>query len=229
MSIRIRNEIVQLFNGQEQLSLLHISDIHVWFSRRILDDLKEIIFKTNPELIILTGDYYDTPKGAHLFKEFLSEVANSFRIFFISGNHDLLWGRKVFDLLSRIPNCFFVGEDLCSFVSKKGNKYNIGSWKHRSLFEEKSHEKNIVLIHNPEKLNIKELKYIDLILAGHLHGGQFIFFTFNNSHYPGSFFYRHCADRKQFENTTLIVSRGIGDSFPLRFNCPREVVKITIK
>lgn len=229
MSIRIREEEVQLFDGQENLSLLHISDIHVWFSNRALDELKGIVVRVNPDLIILTGDYYDTPKGVSLFKKFLSEIAKSFKIVFIRGNHDLLWGRKHFNQLLNIPNCFYAGERIYSFVSQNGNNYRIGSWKHRSLFERRDHEKNIVLIHNPEKLKIRELKHIDLILAGHLHGGQFIFFTYNRSHYPGSLLYKHCTDRKQIENSTLIISKGIGDSFPFRLNCPREVVKITIK
>lgn len=229
MRIRTRDEKVQLFNGEEDLRLLHISDVHVWFSRRILDELKKVIFKAAPDLIILTGDYYDTPAGAHLFKAFLSEVASSFTIVFIRGNHDFLWGRKLFDLLLGIPNCFYIRDELYSFVSRRGNKYNIGTWKHRALFERKSHEKNIVLIHNPEKLNTRELGHIDLVLAGHLHGGQFIFFTSNKSHYPGSLFYKHCTDRKQLNDTTLIVSKGVGDTFPFRFNCPKEVVRITIE
>jgi uncharacterized protein len=229
MTIKTRDERVHLFNGQEKLRLLHISDVHVWFSRRILDELKRIIFNVNPDLIVLTGDYYDTPRGANLFKDLMSEVANYFTIVFIKGNHDLFWGRKVFDLLVGIPNCFYVDEDVYSFKSPGGNKFNIGGWKHRYLFESRSHEVNILLVHNPGKLMISGLKNINLVLAGHLHGGQFIFFTRNGSHYPGSFVYKHCVDRKQLDNTTLIVSKGVGDTFPFRFKCPKEVVKITIE
>ena len=229
MNIRTRDETIQLFNGQEDFCLLHISDVHVWFSGRTLENLKKIIFNAKPELIILTGDYYDTPKGAHLFKNFLSEIAKSFRIVFIRGNHDLLWGKKLFDQLLSIPNCVSVDDGLYSYMSPKGNIYNIGSWQHRALFKRKSNEKNILLIHNPGKLKMSGLKHIDLVLAGHLHGGQFIFFTFNKSHYPGSFLYKHCTDRKQLNGATLIVSKGIGDTFPFRFNCPREVVRITIE
>lgn len=229
MKIRTREEKIQLFGGKEQLSLLHISDVHVWFSGRVLDDLKKISFELSPDLIILTGDYYDTPKGARLFKSFMTEIAGSFPIVFIKGNHDAIWGKKVFDQLLNIPNCFYVDENFYSFVSSKGNKYNIGGWKHRTLFENKRHEKNIVLLHNPEKLNELEFKHIDLVLAGHLHGGQFILYTADQSHYPGSLLYKYCTDRKQINGTTLIVSKGIGDTFPFRINCPKEVVRITIQ
>ena len=229
MRITTREETVQLFDGKEQLHILHISDVHVWFSNRVLDELKKIIYKASPDLIVLTGDYYDTPKGARLFKAFMSEVSGSFTIAFIKGNHDTLWGKKVLDLIMGIPNCFFVEDDIYSFVSPRGNKYNIGSWKHRNLFETHRDETNIVLLHNPEKLNTQELKYIDMVLAGHLHGGQSIFFTTNQSHYPGSLLYKYCTDRKQINDTTLIVSKGIGDTLPFRINCPREVVKITIQ
>lgn len=229
MKIRTREEKIQLFGGKEQLTFLHISDVHVWFSNRVLDELRKIIYKTTPDLVILTGDYYDTPKGARLFKSFMAEVAGFFPIVFIKGNHDSLWGKKVFNQLLSIPNCYYVEDDFYSFVSSRGNKYNIGGWKHRGLFESKRHEKNIVLLHNPGKLNEIECKHIDLVLAGHLHGGQFILFTSDQSHYPGSLLYKYCTDRKQINGTTLIVSKGIGDTFPFRINCPKEVVRITIE
>lgn len=85
-------------------------------------------------------------------------------------------------------------------------------------------------MHNPEKINDKELANIQVILAGHLHGGQFIFFkTKKKENFPGCLLYKHCSDRKQIHNTTIIVSKGLGDTFPFRLNCPKEMVKILIE
>ena len=70
---------------------------------------------------------------------------------------------------------------------------------------------------------------IDLILAGHLHGGQFILFKTNkNGHFPGSLVYRYCTDRRQLKHTTLIVRKGLGDTFPFRLNCAKEVIRVQI-
>lgn len=230
MPIQIREETLDLYNGDEAFAMLHISDIHVWFSMGILEKLKAIIFKTNPELVVFTGDYFDFPKGAYLFRDFLSEVSLNYKIVFIRGNHDFVYGSRIADLLVGIPNCFCVESSVYTFISAKEYVYNITSWAHRRQLLEQTTGKNIVLIHNPEKLKEKELDGIDLILAGHLHGGQFIFFkTRANAHFPGNLLYRYCTDRKQLNGTTVIISKGVGDTLPFRINCAKEVVRITIR
>jgi len=229
MEIIERQENINLFGGLENLSLLHISDIHLWYSVTVLEKLETIITINNPGLIILTGDYYDLPRGAYNFRDFLHRVAQKYTVVFIKGNHDKIYGSKISNLLLDIPNCHSVENSLYKFLSKQGYHYNITSWANRHNLPVNSHEKNIVLIHNPEKIKARELSNIQLILAGHLHGGQFIFFkTTNNSNFPGCILYKYCTDRKQIDNTTLIVSKGLGDSFPFRLNCPKEVVRITI-
>src|SRR5205807_2464298 len=66
----------------------------------------------------------------------------------------------------------------------------------------------------------------DLVLAGHLHGGQFVLFERRSRLYPGAWINRFTGLR--FEGNTglatLIVSRGAGDTLPTRWNCPREVI-----
>jgi predicted MPP superfamily phosphohydrolase len=148
---------------------------------------------------------------------------------FIRGNHDFLYGSRIASLLLGIPNCYCVEHDLYTFTSRKGHVYNITSWNKRHLLQKETMERNIVLIHNPEQLKEKELPGIDLILAGHLHGGQFIFFqTKTNAHFPGCLLYNYCTDRKQVNGTTVIVSKGLADTFPIRLNCAKEVIKINI-
>ncbi|MBO9201299.1 MULTISPECIES: metallophosphoesterase [Niastella] len=229
MHIYIREETVDFHNGLESLTALHFSDIHTWFSTGILKKLKAIIFENDPALLLFTGDYFDIPRGAYLFRNFLCEIAPTYPIIFIRGNHDFFYGSRIADLLLGIPNCHCVESDIYSFTSSAGFTYHITSWDKRHYLKTHTLEKNIVLIHNPEKLKDKEMEGIDLILAGHLHGGQFILFkTINNAYFPGSLLYKYCTDRKQLRDTTLIISKGIGDTFPLRLNCPKEVIRIRI-
>lgn len=170
MEIIERKEIINIFDGNENLSIIHISDIHLWFSKSILDKIKSIIISNNPDLIILTGDYYDTPKGAYNFREFLSEISQTHTVVFILGNHDTIYETKISNLLLGISNCFSVENEVYKYQSKQGYFYNITSWKNKNNLPICLNEKNIVLIHNPEKIDNKELSNINLILAGHLHG-----------------------------------------------------------
>jgi len=229
MNIQLREETLAWHKGQESLTLLHISDIHVRFSKGILEKLKAIILQHHPDLIIFTGDYFDIPRGAHLFRDFLCTISLSYKIVFIRGNHDFVYGSRIANLLIGIPNCHCVESSVYTFISRNGFVYNITSWEQRHRLKQQTAEKNIVLIHNPEKLKENEMEGIDLILAGHLHGGQFILFsTAASNHFPGCLLYKHCTDRKQLTSTTLIVSKGLGDTFPLRFNCAKEVIQICI-
>jgi uncharacterized protein len=229
MQITERYEEVSLFGGEEELSIIHISDIHLWHSVAILEKLEALIIKNDPALVILTGDYYDLPKGAYNFREFLSRMSLKYTFVFIKGNHDTIYGSRITNLLSDIPDCHSVEDIVFRYRSPKGLCYNRTSWKNRKQLPHNTGEKNIVLIHNPEKVKENEMDGIHLILAGHLHGGQFIFFkTKRNSNFPGSILYKYCTDRRQIRDTTLIVSKGLGDTFPFRINCPKEIVRITI-
>lgn len=230
MVIEQREEEINLFNGQEELVLLHLSDLHLWFSSKILQRLLDMSIKNNPDIILLTGDYFDVPRGAHLFRGFLEQLSKRFTIIFIWGNHDFIYGSRFSKMLLGISNCHCVEDVVYSYVSRRGFSYNFTSWKHRANLPGGISEKNIVLIHNPEKIKENELSNIHLILAGHLHGGQFIFRTLkNNSHFPGNLLYKYCTDRRAIKDTTLIVSKGLGDTFPVRINCPKEIVRIVIR
>ena len=68
----------------------------------------------------------------------------------------------------------------------------------------------------------------DLILSGHLHGGQFVFYERGGKLYPGAFAYRWNGLRFQENGHTLLVSRGVRDTLPLRWNCPREVIVVDL-
>ena len=227
MPIQVREETVDFHGGREALTLLHISDIHLWYSKKILDQLTTIINQNKPDLLVFTGDYFDLPMGAHLFRQFLIETSVRYTIVFIRGNHDFLYGSGIADLLLNIPHCHCVEDSVYAFTSGRGYTYQFASWQMRK--ELRAGERNIALIHNPEMLKEEEMEGIDLVLAGHLHGGQFILFkTAGGNHFPGSILYYYCTDRKQVKDTTLIISKGVSDTFPFRMNCAREVVKILI-
>ena len=68
----------------------------------------------------------------------------------------------------------------------------------------------------------------DLTLSGHLHGGQFVFYEHGGRLYPGAFAYRWNGLRFQENGSTLLVSRGVRDTLPFRWNCPREVIAVDL-
>ena len=65
-------------------------------------------------------------------------------------------------------------------------------------------------------------------LAGHLHGCQVVFGEGNRGWFPGCWFYRWNGPRFHHRGKEIFVSRGLADTLPFRWNCPREVLVIEI-
>ena len=72
---------------------------------------------------------------------------------------------------------------------------------------------------------------MDFVLSGHAHGGQFRLPFVGGLIAPGQgLFPKYDAGLFTKENTTMIVSRGIGNSiFPFRFNNRPELVLIELQ
>ena len=64
----------------------------------------------------------------------------------------------------------------------------------------------------------------DLVLAGHLHGCQWVACEYRARLFPGALLYPYCFLNDRCGSTRLVVSRGVSDLVPIRWQCPREVV-----
>jgi predicted MPP superfamily phosphohydrolase len=90
---------------------------------------------------------------------------------------------------------------------------------------------DILLAHRPEFWAEYVQTEVELILAGHAHGGQIRLPFVGGLYSPDQGFFPKwdCGSYTQ-EDTTMVVSRGLGNSlFPLRVNNRPEVVIITLE
>lgn len=231
MKITIRRERLTWHEGKEKLRLMHLSDFHLkWMGRRI-PRIEAAIAEEKPDLVVMTGDYWDTPRGGRLFAAFLERVAAVVPVCWILGNHDRWFGSGLIDKLVQIPAAHCVDNQSAEFMSTRGFRYQLVSWKdhQQSRSSSAEGERRIVLLHNPREITEEHLHSCDMVLAGHLHGGQFILGrSATGDFFPGCLLYRWCGDRYEVQGSTIIVSRGLGDTLPLRFRCPHEVVVIDI-
>jgi predicted MPP superfamily phosphohydrolase len=70
---------------------------------------------------------------------------------------------------------------------------------------------------------------IDLMLAGHNHGGQIRLPLIGSILVPSRFSRRYDCGTFFEPPTLLHVSRGLGGQHPLRYNCRPEVTRITLR
>ena len=84
----------------------------------------------------------------------------------------------------------------------------------------------ILLAHHPHAFDPAEAVGFPLVLSGHTHGGQIML----NRHIgAGPMRFRYWAGLYEKQNSSLFISNGVGNWFPLRINAPAELVKLTLR
>ena len=89
----------------------------------------------------------------------------------------------------------------------------------------------ILLSHRPELFDTYVDSGVDLVFSGHAHGGQFRLPFVGGLVAPNQgLFPEYDAGQFTRENTTMLVSRGVGNSIvPLRINNRPEIVVAQLK
>ncbi|MBQ2802504.1 MAG: metallophosphoesterase, partial [Lachnospiraceae bacterium] len=130
-------------------------------------------------------------------------------------------------------------DDECMVLTHKGAEWNLIGLDDASLMdntldklmkEVDTKDFTLLLAHEPQYINKFSTYDIDLVLAGHAHGGQVRLPFIGGLVAPEQGFFPEYTEGVYKKNdTTMIVSRGLGNSIiPLRvFNYP-EIVYIEL-
>jgi predicted MPP superfamily phosphohydrolase len=221
--------------------IVHLSDIH--HGRLMpLSLIQGVIDRANrlkPDLIACTGDYVYRKSGIadiDAVWQALSRLSAPHGVWSVLGNHDHwsntaradYWLKKNGqDLRHKVVRIERSGQSL--WLAGAGDLMA----DHRNLDQvlAKIPENNcrIVLAHNPDTADSSYSRRIDLILAGHTHGGQvripFVgspYLPVRNKKYDGGIV-------TTTRGSQMFISRGIGWSIlPVRFNCYPEIAVLEL-
>jgi predicted MPP superfamily phosphohydrolase len=210
-------------NCPDNFSILYLSDLHFnKFSQNITTRISTSIEELNPTIIFFGGDYVDSKKGLIHLSNLTRSISHRQNIFAIAGNHDYYFGinevKKIF-----LDNNVIWLENKSFNLNFRNTKIKIdGNFisKERSIFDF-----SILLLHKPIHINKFKDNY-NLALAGHLHGCQFVFWKSKNKLYPGRFFYEWNILKMKLNNCQYYISKGLGDTLPIRYNCKRDILFI---
>lgn len=217
--------------------IAHLSDLHVWGDGRALPWIDSVLAEWEPDVVAMTGDYADTLVGRRRVARWLADTARRWPVGWISGNHDRWFGRSWLRQLAEIPGSCCVEHGDLVLRRPGGSVCRIVAWSVEDRPERlldgsedpRRRDRRVGLIHDPNGIEPAAARGFDLVLAGHLHGGQLVLGRDRRGRLlPGGWFYRWCGDRWDWEDGSLIVSRGLGDTLPVRFRCPREMVLVEL-
>jgi len=245
----IRQQTIQIDNWPQPLDGLRIavlSDIHVdnWFITE--KKLRTIVERTNqlqPDLIVILGDYMSGDGWVkqrvepEVFGPVLKDLRAPLGVYSVLGNHDWWYsGMKVRRSLEQ--NGIKVLENESAQLDARGTSlWLVGLadlWTRPqriadAVAQVPEGQPLIGLTHNPDIFpNVPQR--VQLLLAGHTHGGQVRFPIIGpviaSSEYGNRWVRGHVFE----DNHHLFVTTGIGTSIvPVRFGLPPEIVLLTLK
>lgn len=227
--------------GFDGMTITHLSDFH--FTGKICREYFEQVIKTanelNSDLILITGDIIDSKECWDWLPEVLGKLRARQGVYFILGNHDER-AKAETELRQSLEQLGFIDASDRWISIRVDNQFlhiagNELPWfgKSMTLGELPDHysygDLRILMSHSPDQWKWARKHGFDLVLAGHTHGGQINIPIVGPVISPSRHGVKYASGMFEKDGKVMVVSRGISGEEPLRFNCPPEVGKITLR
>ena len=228
------------------LRILHLSDLHLGtlsLNALALDRAIAWAQARSPDLVVVTGDLASRRAGRRKLKRALGEIEAVHGTWAILGNHDVDDARDPFSRSTDLSDLQGGGATLLRDRSERLDvrgrsveivgldpaTHAVGGTVPAPSHGERA-DLRILLAHFPDAVDRLPPASFDLVLAGHLHGGQICLPSpwgkLHLSHVRG----RYWEGRFDTPAGTLYVSRGVGTTFvPLRLFARPEVALLTLR
>jgi predicted MPP superfamily phosphohydrolase len=233
-------DMPQLDAALDGLSIVHISDLHLTGSigKSYFHEVVERCNELQADLVAITGDLADAAACLDWTGEILGRLTARQGVYFVLGNHDrrisaprlrqILTDRGLIDLGGRSVQIAIRGRP----VVLAGNERPwIGVAPNLDDHLSPTHEGRalcIALTHTPDQLRWARAHGVDLLLAGHTHGGQIRIPPLGAILSPTFSGVKHVSGVYHCPPTVLHVTRGVSGSIPFRWNCPPEVALLRL-
>ncbi len=225
---------------EQPVKVALFSDVHIGrlIGRAELATIVDIVNGLKPDVVVIPGDLFedDTPSAVDAAEE-LARLTPRLGVFMSTGNHEnyvgiefctMHAGRRGVKLLRQAnqqlaPGLVVSAVDDRHFLRESG--LNLEQAIDKALAGTAPDDYVIMLTHRPEGVDEMAAMGVDLIVAGHTHGGQIppfqLFSPMGNHGFLHGLY--------EIGSAFLYVSSGAGTWGPrMRLFAPSEIVEITI-
>ncbi len=242
------------YAGRTQFRIAALSDLHLgeFVTTEHIRRAVEISNGESPDIVLLLGDYVDNEGSVadRLLAE-LTLLKAKLGVFAVLGNHDIDCddSRMLIDALERDPTIILL-RDTSAFVevgsgaeTKTVQIIGIespGDWRPRESvvfgaevldaeLRTSSADFQIVASHHPEVFAPAAESSVDLVVAGHTHGGQLAVPFTGRILNVGRLVAKYFLGLYELGTTKLVVTAGLGVGvIPARIGVPPEVTLIEV-
>ncbi len=233
--------VARLPTALSGLSILHISDLHFtglvgkWY-------FEELVRRCNlrqPDLVALTGDILDEEECIAWIPDTLAKLRARHGVYFILGNHDRRVNSKrlrktlerggMVDLGGRFVEVQLRGQPVLLAGNEVPWFSPAADFSQAPPSSLQGGPVRIVLAHSPDQLAWARRNEVDLVLAGHTHGGQICLPAVGPIFAPCLHGVRHARGVFSAPPTVLHVTKGVSAQFPVRFRAAPEAVLLGLR
>ena len=218
------------------LTVLHLSDLHLCGTPGL--PYWEYVFDRcaawEPDLVALTGDLVEGAAYLGWLGPLLSRLRWRVAGLAILGNHDHWYEPDETRLLLRRAG-LRVLTNSWEQIEVRGKPMVVvgheGPWLRPDPDLSGSPEGvfRLCLSHTPDNIAWARRHEIDLMLSGHVHGGQIRLPLIGSLLVPSAYGRRYDCGTFDEPPTLLHVSRGLSGEHPLRYGCRPEVTRLTLR
>ncbi len=233
--------IDRLAAAHEGLRIAHLTDLHMSgrIQRAFYEHVVDVINEAAPDIVAVTGDLVEGDAFIEWLPATLGKLRGKYGVYCVLGNHD----RRASEakLKQQLAECNLVhlgdnwrqilvndvplilaGNEMPWYAPAADLSNCVGDSANSRLLR-------ILLAHSPDQFQWAQANDIDLMMAGHLHGGQVRFPIVGAITSPSAYGVRYVAGIFRAGNTIMHVSRGVGALTPLRVNCPPEIALLKLR
>lgn len=228
--------------------IVQVSDLHNAEFGEDQQALLDKVEEANPDVIFITGDLIDSDRyDLERSMKAVDGLVEMSEVYYVIGNHEVSSNKLDDEIIPALEergvqvlrNRSVIWEENGEAIQIAGIDDPLMDVNlHEAEFTRNSIAQagltdafTLMLAHRPEHLETYASEGIDVVFAGHAHGGQIRIPWLGGLIAPGQGWFPSMTEGIfESSDTQLVLSRGLGNSgFPLRvFNLP-EVVVVTLE